>query len=280
VDTTALRRSAEQSLVRTRTIAGLIGAVGLAVGVISCATVERLVVAPPMIPGAKYVGMDQCALCHEKQVKDFKLTQHARLQLRVTDGKDEVQGLGCEGCHGPGSLHVEAGGGKGKSIISGKDPAMCFQCHLDKNAEFSLQFHHPVKEGRMNCTACHNPHGEDINKPKELLVGRVNETCAQCHREQTRPRVFEHEAMREGCTTCHNVHGSINPKMLVERDNNLCLKCHAQVAAPNTAGTVFIGKMPHAGFAAGTEFLRQGTCYSAGCHTAVHGSDINSHLRY
>jgi DmsE family decaheme c-type cytochrome len=221
--------------------------------------------------------MDQCAICHEKEVNDFKLTQHARLHIEGEGAK--VEGQGCEGCHGAGSLHVDAGGGKGKFIISGQDPEMCFQCHLDKKAEFSLQFHHPVREGRMSCTACHNPHGENIHEPKQLHVARVNDDCAQCHREQARPHVFEHEALREGCTTCHNVHGSINPKMLVERDNNLCLKCHAQVASPSLPGSVFIGQMPHAGFAP-TENLRQGTCFSAGCHTAVHGSDINSHLRY
>jgi predicted CXXCH cytochrome family protein len=250
----------------------------LAVFIISCATLDHVVVAPPMIPGAKYVGMDQCALCHEKEVKNFKLTAHARIRIEGEGAR--VEGQGCESCHGAGSLHVDAGGGKGKFIINpAKSPEACFQCHLDKKAEFSLQYHHPVNEGRMSCTDCHDPHGEDINKPKGLWLARVNDVCASCHREQTRPHVFEHEALREGCTTCHNVHGSINPKMLTERDNNLCLKCHAQVAAAGSPGTVFIGKMPHAGFAP-TEFLQRGTCFSAGCHTAVHGSDVNSHLRY
>lgn len=259
--------------------ATVIAGVAAAVWLISCATVERVVVAPPMIPGAKYVGMDQCAICHEKEVKDFKLTEHAKLQLREATEKEEVQGLGCEACHGPGSLHVDAGGGKGKFIVAGTNPDACFQCHLDKKAMFGLEYHHPVKEGKMSCTACHNPHGENIHQTAAMPVGRVNETCAQCHREQARPHVFEHEALREGCTTCHNVHGSINSKMLVQRDNNLCLKCHAQVASPTLPGGTLIGKMPHAGFGA-SEFLKQGTCFSAGCHTAVHGSDVNSHLRY
>lgn len=251
----------------------IIAAAGVAL-LISCATIDRVVVAPPMIPGASYVGMETCGTCHEQEVKDFKLTQHSRLQLRAAEG-DEVEGLGCEACHGPGSLHVDAGGGKGKFILNpGQDPNACFQCHLDKNAEFSLQHHHPLKEGKMSCQTCHNPHGDDVHLPAGTSVARVNETCAQCHREQTRPRVFEHEALREGCTTCHNVHGSINPKLLTERDNNLCLKCHAQVALPNTSGMTIIGKFDH------TPFLARGTCYSAGCHTAVHGSDINSHLRY
>jgi hypothetical protein len=29
-----------------------------------------------------------------------------------------------------------------------------------------------------------------------------------------------------------------------------------------------------------TTRLMQGACWSAGCHTAVHGSNINPHLRY
>ncbi len=254
-----------------------IGAAAGAAFLISCATIDRVVVAPPLIPGAKYVGMETCAACHAKEFKDFGRPAQGRVQLRSLDGEDEeVTQLSCEACHGPGSLHSEAGGGKGVHIInSGKDPEACFQCHLEMKAQFSLQHRHPVKEGRMSCNDCHNPHGDDALKPKDLWVGRNNETCAQCHRDQARPRVFEHEALREGCQTCHNPHGSINEKHLVERDNNLCLKCHAQIASPTAAaGSVVIGKRDH------TAFLRQGTCWSAGCHTAIHGSDVNPHLRY
>ena len=254
-----------------------IGILAAAVLVISCATVKRVIAPPPLIPGAKFVGADQCAACHEKITKDFKLTPHSKLEL-PGEG-DRVAGAGgCESCHGPGSLHVDAGGGRGKFIVNPKkEPEACFQCHLDKKAEFHLQCHHPVLEGRMSCTACHDPHGADIYKPKGLLLARINDQCAQCHRQQAKPHVFEHEAVREGCVTCHQVHGSINPKLLTERDNNLCLQCHAQVAG--TSGQVFIGSIPHAGFGA-TQFLQRGTCYSAGCHTAVHGSDLNAHLRY
>jgi predicted CXXCH cytochrome family protein len=272
VSTTGQAGAVQRRTLRPGAIVGIIGGIALAVVVISCATVDRVVLAPPMIPGAKYVGMDQCALCHEKEVKNFKLTAHVRIQIPGEGAR--VEGEGCESCHGPGSLHVDAGGGKTNIVNPGKSPDACFQCHLDKQAEFSLPHHHPVKEGRMSCTACHDPHGEDVNRPKGMFVARVNDQCAQCHREQARPHVFEHEALREGCTTCHNVHGSINDKMLTERDNNLCLKCHAQVAMPRTSGMTFIGNFDH------TPFLSRGTCFSAGCHTAVHGSDVNSHLRY
>ena len=254
-----------------------IAVVAVAGLLISCATINRVIAPPPMIPGAKFVGMDACGACHEKIVKNFKLTQHARLEIPGEGERVEGKG-GCESCHGAGSLHVDAGGGRGKFIVNPKkDPDACFQCHQEKRAEAHLQSHHPVLEGKMSCMSCHDPHGPDIHKSEGLFIARVNDQCAQCHREQTKPHVFEHEALREGCTTCHNVHGSINPMLLTERDNNLCLKCHAQVAT--AAGQLFIGKMPHAGFGP-TRNLERGTCFSAGCHTAVHGSNINPHLRY
>ena len=83
---------------------------------------------------------------------------------------------------------------------------------------------------------------------------------------------FEHEALREGCVTCHNPHGSVNRGMLVQRDANLCLRCHAQVQTG--ADRVFIGKMDHTGL------LRNSTCWSAGCHSAVHGSNFSPRLLY
>jgi predicted CXXCH cytochrome family protein len=255
-------------------IMSVIGSVVILVLAISCATIDRVILAPPMIPGAKYVGMESCGVCHEKQVKDFKLTGHSRLQLRVPEG-EEVAGLACEACHGPGSLHMDAGGEGGVHILSGKQVNhACMHCHLEVNAQFSLQHRHPLKEGLVSCSDCHNAHGADIKKPKGMAVARTHDECAKCHREQARPRVFEHEAMREGCSACHNPHGSINEKLLTERDNNLCLKCHAQVANPGIKGSTYIGQFDH------TPFLRRGTCWSAGCHGAVHGSDVNSHLRY
>ena len=125
----------------------------------------------------------------------------------------------------------------------------------------------------MNCVQCHDPHGHDILKPAGgLAMARRNESCGACHREQARPFVFLHEAMWEGCVTCHTPHGSVNRKLLVQADNNLCLRCHAQVQ--DGPASLAIGKFDHSGF------LRGRTCWSAGCHPSVHGSNINGKLRY
>lgn len=258
-----------------------IGITAVAGFLISCATIDRVVVAPPMIPGAKYVGDDSCATCHEKEVRNFKLSQHSRIPLRALKDQAEkgVDQIGCEACHGPGSLHVEAGGGKGKFVVNlGKKPDTCFQCHQNIQAQLKLPYHHPVIEGKVSCVDCHDPHGSDIHTAKKLGMGRENDTCGRCHREQSMGRVYEHEAMREGCTSCHNVHGSINPKMLVERDNNLCIKCHGQAhnaASGTTSGRdLYIGKRNH------NSLVNAGTCWSAGCHHGVHGSNVDSHFRY
>jgi predicted CXXCH cytochrome family protein len=245
---------------------------GAAFFLISCATTPGSVMVPLEIPGAHYVGNSACADCHKDIVRKFPAGPHARVHFENAAMGGQT---GCESCHGPGSKHIEAGGAK--FIINPRnDPASCFQCHLDVHAEFSLPQHHPVIEGHMGCVQCHDPHGGDIFKPAGgLAMARQNESCAQCHRDQTRPFVFEHKAMREGCTICHNPHGSINQKMLVESDPNLCLRCHAQVQGANVPrGHLYIGNTDH------TSFLQVGTCWTSGCHTAVHGSNIDPRLRY
>jgi predicted CXXCH cytochrome family protein len=261
-------------------VAGLTGllAAGLAVLLAlllnSCASAPRTVYVPPQIPGAHYTGNRACLDCHTNYVRTFMASPHARIHLSDTPGRSDS---GCESCHGAGSLHVAAGGGRGRFIHNpGRDATACFNCHLNTHAEFQLAYHHPVIEKHMTCVQCHDPHGADILKPAGgLAMARMNEGCAQCHREQTRPVTFEHEAMREGCATCHNPHGSINRKLLTQADANLCLRCHAQnQGALAGSGLVLIGTVDH------TAFLSRGTCWASGCHTAVHGSNVDPRLRY
>lgn len=257
----------------------LSGAGVLVMVLASCSSLRRTVVVPPRVEGAVVVGNKACVECHADYTRVFPASPHARLHL---EGAVQRESAGCEACHGPGSLHVQAGGGRGKFIVNpGREPQACLTCHVDVHAQFKLPHHHPVLEQKMNCVQCHDPHGADIFKASHRTalgaraatgMARLNESCAQCHREQARPMIYEHEALREGCTICHQPHGSIADKMLVQRDNNLCLRCHAQV--PALGGQIFIGDVSH------TAFLRRGGCWSAGCHTAVHGSNIDRRLRY
>ncbi|HEV2455766.1 MAG TPA: cytochrome c3 family protein [Verrucomicrobiae bacterium] len=253
--------------------AAIASAACLSVFLMSCATRSPTIVAPLEIPGAHYAGNRACADCHADIVREFPSSPHARLHI---EGAAMAGQGGCESCHGPGSEHIRSGGAATLIINPGKNPASCFQCHLDVQAEFNLPQHHPVNEGFMNCADCHDPHGDDIFKSQGgLAMARRNESCGSCHQAQTRPFVFEHEALREGCAICHDPHGSINQKLLVDNDPNLCLRCHSQAQGPNVpAGHIYIGNSDH------TTFIRMGTCWTAGCHTAVHGSNVDPFLRY
>jgi predicted CXXCH cytochrome family protein len=276
-----------------RPSAGCTQRLGLAVGatvlllvVISCATVNRSVVVLPKVPGAKYIGSSECEQCHEEIYRGFRTADHARL---ITTGPNGID-AGCESCHGPASLHSDSGGEVKPpySFTSGRPQAhnsfgrltaqpsravetVCFTCHADVRGQFNLPSHHPVPEGRMSCTDCHSPHKGSIYKAGGTSLLSQNEGCLKCHPAQRGPYVFEHEAIRDGCTTCHSPHGTINAKLLKVRDSNLCLKCHFQQVK---GGVILIGGSDH------TLRLQQGTCWTAGCHEAVHGSRVNPTLRF
>lgn len=248
----------------------LLGGCLLALVVAGCVTTTGGIVVPaPKIAGAEFVGMDTCAMCHEDMVKDFERTTHSRMVV----SEEGIEGQACEACHGPGSLHVDATTKEERQatmVNPGKKPEACYQCHLKQKAEFSLQYHHPLPEGKMTCTDCHDPHGPEGVKPGSAIsLAGKNEVCAKCHKDQTMPFVYEHEALREGCNICHNVHGSINDKMLIERDQNLCVKCHYQTTFPT------IGNSNHGS----SGRTRRSPCWGGGCHTAPHGSNYNEHFR-
>ncbi len=235
----------------------------------ACSTVSRTVIMPPKMVDAEFVGSENCVQCHEAITRDFHSASHSLLQAK---GKNASE-MGCEACHGPGSKHSESGGAARTIINPKKSPDVCFQCHLDLKGQFSLPSHHPVIEGKVSCTDCHNPHkGRAVAAGTTQSMLSDNQLCQSCHIAQRGPFVFEHEASREGCLTCHRPHGSVNARMLTERNQTLCLKCHFQ--QQTAVGQILIGGRDH------VSFLSRGTCWSAGCHEAVHGSQVSSSLRF
>ena len=260
-------------------------ATAVALTVAACSSLSGYIAPPPEIPGATFIGSDGCAICHDGIATDFAHATHAILR----GNEAEIEDIACESCHGPGSAHVEAGGGSDAIVNPGRSPEACFRCHLDTRGDFALPHKHPVTTGpldltdaRMACGDCHDPHAGRADAfaflPMTSRRGGAQDgetraqSCLGCHPAQQGPFVFEHEAMREGCVTCHAPHGSVNSKMLTETNATLCLKCHFQEQP--RAGVVLIGGQDH------SFFLSQGSCYSSGCHEAVHGSQVSSSLRY
>jgi predicted CXXCH cytochrome family protein len=244
-----------------------------AVCLVSCVAIgDRAIFAPPFIEGATVVGSGACTKCHSNITRGFHDATHAHLTMKAEDG--QTRNVSCESCHGPGSLHIKAG--TRTTIVNPKiAPDTCLQCHPNTRSEFSLPFTHPVLNGKIACTHCHDPHQGDANPVvagTKTLHTSVNQTCAKCHPAQAGPFVFEHEAMREGCTVCHSPHGAVNDKMLKARSATLCYQCHFQQQTSGTA--IMHGGVDH------SQNVNRGACWSAGCHEAVHGSQVNSNLRY
>lgn len=141
------------------------------------------------------------------------------------------------------------------------EPYICYTCHKAQQIQNRLPSHHPIMEGKMKCSSCHNPHGG----PHGMLRSEsVVETCARCHAEKVGPFTFEHPPVTEDCTICHTPHGSVQRKMLVRSQSFICLKCHA--SPHNIRGD----KARFASFF--------GNCTD--CHAQVHGSDQHLPLHF
>jgi len=241
---------------------------------IGCVAVSRTMLAPSKIAGATFIGSKECVQCHEDQTAHFESASHARLAL----ADPKVGDPGCEAWHGPGSIHAAGGGSRGTIINPRKSPETCFQCHLDKRAQFSLPNSHGVMNGNMGCADCHEVHKGNAIVDTGADLEAMNATCTRCHTQQKGPFVYKHGAMREGCVACHNPHGTINAKMLVARDANLCLRCHLEAGDPGSSGQINANAIHHTSENHNSR-LMQGACWSAGCHEQPHGSNASFHFR-
>ena len=145
------------------------------------------------------------------------------------------------------------------SLLKKSQPELCYGCHGNIQAQFTLPAHHRVPEGAMKCTDCHNPHG---TSNRATLRQSGWETCVGCHTEKRGPFVFEHSAVKvEGCVACHTPHGSVNRMLLVRREERLlCLSCHVNPNAVN---------VPHGRLS----FQTRGDC--SRCHASIHGSNFD-----
>jgi DmsE family decaheme c-type cytochrome len=123
--------------------------------------------------------------------------------------------------------------------------------------------HMPVREGKMECTTCHSPHGS--TNVRMLKTGNtLNELCASCHAEKRGPFLWDHAAGRENCATCHDPHGSNNDRMLVAKDPMLCQRCHVASRHP---ATIYDGNQ----IAAASNRAIGRSCVN--CHSQIHGTN-------
>ncbi|HET7290913.1 MAG TPA: DmsE family decaheme c-type cytochrome [Vicinamibacteria bacterium] len=173
--------------------------------------------APTRLGKAKAADVNAtCLDCHEKQ-------SHPTWVGSAHDRR----GVSCTDCHSIHAFKRDKG-----QLKTAQEPDTCYTCHTAIRAQSLRTSHHPVREGLMTCTSCHNPH--DGSKPKMIKAEYTNELCLQCHTEKRGPFFWEHAPVRENCLNCHNPHGSNHDKMLVSQQPWLCQRCHLNTRHPGT----------------------------------------------
>ena len=180
-----------------------------------------------------FVGAETCGTCHDEVAKGFASNPHSK--LAEAHGKT---GVTCEGCHGAGKAHVDAGGDVTKIFNPAKATAKevdakCLGCHQGKHSNFERSAH---GEGNVSCIGCHSVHaGAD---PEHLLKVAQPTLCFQCHTDVRQQFAMPfHHKVTEGlvsCTDCHDPHGTFERKGLKSAapQDMVCTKCHTETAGP------------------------------------------------
>ncbi len=137
-------------------------------------------------------------------------------------------GVACADCH---TSHAA----KDPVLVKATQPEKCFTCHAQQRAESFEYSHHPIREGKVVCSDCHNPHGSPA-ADHLLKEFTVNEVCYNCHADKRGPLLWEHQPVRDNCLNCHTPHGSNEARLMKERMNFLCASCHSAEASNNSGG--------------------------------------------
>lgn len=190
----------------------------------------------------------RCLACHEesRNVPFWHISRH------------KVAGLSCDNCH---TLHSAT-----SKNLKAPEPELCNTCHRSIRAQQNKQSHHPIREGLIKCTDCHDQHGSF--GPNMIKADSVNELCLKCHSEKRGPFLWEHPPVEENCLTCHTPHGSNHTKLLNSRPPQLCQGCHDETQHP---GTIYNSFSTFQGTGSSKNRMFARGCLN--CHTNIHGSN-------
>lgn len=177
-----------------------------------------------------------CLICHVGQARTLAGSMH---RMEITQAA-----IGCERCHGPGSLHVERHMQK-QPPAKAADPmdytivnpahlsrdlgeAVCQQCHLSGSAEILARGKKPddFRPG-LRLQDFRHDYGLVSESKTMTVVGHVE----QMHHS----RCYQN-AQDFSCVTCHSPHGEPHAqpadndaaKKSVAHYKSICLKCHPE----------------------------------------------------
>ena len=192
----------------------------------------------------------KCLSCHgdTRDLSSWDLAKHKSV------------GVSCDNCH---TVHSGA-----RKNLKAAQPDLCNICHRSIRAQENKQSHHPIREGKIKCTDCHDHHGGFGQHM--VKADSMNELCYSCHAEKRGPYMWQHPPVEENCLNCHTPHGSNISKLLTMRMPQLCQSCHDSTRHPGTIYSrfeTFQGATP-----SNKMFAR--ACLN--CHSTIHGSNAPS----
>ena len=194
-------------------------------------------------PGTVSRRNQACLQCHEKKARLF-----------WQGSTHEIKDIACVDCH---TMHPQPGNASRALLSKPTEMDTCKTCHKKQVGEQMRFSHHPLREGKMSCSSCHNPHGS----PSEKLVkgNSINELCYSCHPKYRGPVIFQHPPVTENCANCHQSHESAYPRLLKRPQARLCRECHVNfhslTLGANRNATHIAGRL------------------CTDCHVNIHGSN-------
>jgi hypothetical protein len=163
-----------------------------------------------------------CLRCHVTGAKTLaESAGRSQGGLPGIQGRWAEDGVQCEACHGPGSVHVGRRGAA-RLIVDGS-AAGCADCHanpdpaqpLRVSGQFILGYQQVGEvaaspHARSACSVCHNPHASVLFEPER----GIRNSCTACHSDIGMAghagRVFAQRdhVERLDCTSCHMPYAS------------------------------------------------------------------------
>jgi len=241
--------------------------------------------ADPRRPGAKF----GCESCHGPGIEHAEEEDITKIITLQPGTPTEKINAACLACHENGKLslwhgseHQSSGlscvdchrihGEKEEVFSSSEESRLCVSCHKQIRSQLARQSRHPLREGKIACTDCHNPHGSVADRLIDAQY--INQKCFECHAEKRGPFLWEHPPATEDCLACHTPHGSTHSALLKGKMPYLCQRCHSDQLHSGNLYARSESQANQTVYRALNNRVFYRSCLN--CHVTIHGSNHTS----